>query len=74
MVAKMGLAKEPGQKELMKFLISIGCPIEQAKQKYAYMNPEVRNKIRSNILEVSDKFDMPDIIMNSYTRQFNAQM
>ena len=38
------------------------------------MNPEVRNKIRSNILDVSDKFDMPDIIMNSYTRQFNAQM
>jgi len=27
MVAKMGLAKEPGQKELSKFLISIGVPI-----------------------------------------------
>lgn len=68
MVAKMGLAKEPGQKELMNFLIQIGCPIEQAKQQYAYMNPEVKNKIRNNIMEVSDKFGLNEVVMNSYSR------
>ena len=74
MVAKMGLAKEPGQKELMNFLIQIGVPIEQAKQQYAYMNPEIRNKIRHNIMEISDKFGLNDITMASYSRQFNSQM
>lgn len=74
MVAKMGLAKEPGQKELMNFLIQIGCPIEQAKQKYSYMNPEVKNKMKENIIGVMDKFGLNDIIMNSYSRQFNSQV
>jgi len=72
MVAKMGLAKEPGQKELSKFLISIGVPIEQAKQKYAYMNPDVKNKVRENIMSVADQFGLNEIIMNSYSRQFNG--
>lgn len=74
MVAKMGLAKEPGQKELMNFLVQLGCPIEQAKQQYAYMNPDIRNNIYENIRKVSDKFGLNEIVMNSYSRQFNSKL
>lgn len=32
MVSKLGLAKEPGQQELLKFFTRTGCPLEEAKQ------------------------------------------
>lgn len=37
------------------------------------MNPEVKNKVRENIMSVADQFGLNEIIMNSYSRQFNGQ-
>ena len=58
----------------MNFLIQIGCPIEQAKQQYGFMNPEVKNKLKFNIIEKSPAFGLNEIVMNSYSRQFNSSM
>lgn len=37
------------------------------------MNPEVKNKVRENIMSVADQFGLNEIIMNSYSRQFDGQ-
>ena len=54
--------------------MEIGCPIEQAKQQYSFMNPEIKNKLKDNIMGVCDKFGLNEIVMNSYSRQFNSNM
>ena len=46
MVSKLKLAKEPGQQDLLRFLSRCACPIEDAKQRFAFMNPRVKNKFR----------------------------
>jgi cell division control protein 45 len=45
-VSKLELWKEPGQMELKRFLAVLGVPIEQAKQKYNFMDPEIRNELK----------------------------
>ena len=68
MVAKMALSKEPGQNKLLQFLIEIGCPVEQAKQQYAFMDPDIRNSLKAKIEAKTDVFGLNDIFMESYSR------
>lgn len=50
-VAKLGLWKEPGQKELREFFAQIGVPLDQAKQKFSYMDPDTKKIMQEKILE-----------------------
>ena len=68
MVAKMALNKEPGQNKLLQFLIEIGCPVEQAKQQWAFMDPDIRNNLKSKIEAKTNVFGLNDIFMESYSR------
>ena len=68
MVAKMALNKEPGQNKLLQFLIEIGCPVEQAKQQWAFMDPDIRNSLKAKIEAKTDVFGLNDIFMESYSR------
>ena len=52
-VTKLEILREPGQKKFKRFLAQIGCPLDQAKQKYMYMDPELRNKLKQSILDKS---------------------
>ena len=52
-VSKLEILREPGQKKFKRFLVEIGCPLEQAKQKYMYMDPSLRNNLKQNILNKS---------------------
>ena len=38
-VSRLKIGKEPGMKTFKRFLATIGVPLEQAKQKYSYMDP-----------------------------------
>ena len=48
-VSKLNLAKEPGQYKLKEFLVKIKCPIDEAKQEWTYMDPDIKSKLKSNI-------------------------
>ena len=73
MVSKLGLAKEPGQQELLKFFTRTGCPLEEAKQQFSFMNPKVKRRFKEKILEVAGEFGLNEIMMASYSRQFDAK-
>lgn len=73
MVAKLNLAKEPGQKELLKFLAEISVPMDEAKQSFVFMNPQIKRKFKQKVREVADSFNLGDIMMASYSRQFDAK-
>lgn len=71
MVSKMALDKEPGQNKLLQFLIEIGCPVDQAKQQWAFMDPEIKNSLSAKIKAKTDAFGLNDIFIESYHRQFS---
>lgn len=52
-MAKFFLWKEPGQIELKKFFATLGIPLDQAKQKYTYMDAQYRNELKQKIMDVS---------------------
>lgn len=72
-VAKMKLWKEPGQVELKRFLATIGVPLEQAKQKYNFMESKIKNELKQKILDCSNHFSLDNVIMNSYLRQIDSK-
>jgi len=69
-VSKLFTWKEPGEKELLKFFVTIGVPLDQAKQLYDYLDSDVREKLKERILEAtSGEFNqMHDILMDSFIR------
>lgn len=46
LVSKLELWKEPGQKELKRLLATLGIPLDQAKQKFTFMDPVIRNEFK----------------------------
>jgi cell division control protein 45 len=68
-VSKLELWKEPGIKRFHHFLAKVGVPLEQAKQKYQYMDPDLKKELKSRILDNSFESSLDKIIMSSYVRQ-----
>lgn len=73
MVTKLGLWKEDGQKSFRSFLVEIGCSIDQAKQKFNFMDPDLKKSLIERIMNKVDKFDLQDIITHSYIRQYDSK-
>ena len=69
LVSRLRIGKEPGNKKLKRFLVEIGCPIDQAKQKYEFMNPKIKEELKRKILEKSSEFGLEKVIMRSFVRQ-----
>ena len=46
LVAKLKIHSEPGQKTFKRFLAQIGVPLEQSRQKFMYMNANIRNELK----------------------------
>ena len=68
MVAKLRLAGEPGQQDLLRFLTKTAVPIEEAKQQFGFMNPNIKRRFKERIFEVASEFNLNDISMTSYSR------
>ncbi len=68
MVSKLNLAKEPGQQDLLRFFNRTSCPIEEAKQQFIFMNPEIKKRFKERIIEVASDFGLNEIMMTSYSR------
>jgi cell division control protein 45 len=65
--------KEPGKEEIKKLLTLIGVPLEEARQKYAYMKNEYKDIFKKKIIEVSRKFDLKDFIFHSFAYQLDQK-
>ena len=73
MVSKLNLAKEPGQMDLLRFLTHISVPLEEAKQQFVFMNPLIKRKFKEKIIQVAADFGLNDIMMTSFSRQFDPK-
>lgn len=67
-VSKLCLWKEQGKKELNKILATIGVSLDQAKQKYTFMDPILRTSFKEKFLEYADNFGLADIAINTFVR------
>ena len=67
-VSRLKIGKEPGMKTFKRFLATIGVPLEQAKQKYTYMDPKIRNELKSKILNNTNEFGLDKILVDSFVR------
>ena len=68
MVSKMVMWQEPGKKLLLSFLAKLAIPLEQAKQKFMFMDPQLKRDLKNRIMKTTDEFDLDEIIMHSYVR------
>lgn len=73
-VASMRLTSKDGADKMKEFLVKINCPIEDAKQQWTFMNPEIKNRVKVNISAISESFGMRDILMNSFSLQLDSQL
>lgn len=62
LVSKMELWKEHGQKELKRLLATLGVSLDQAKQKFQFMDPIIRNDFKQKFMELSEEFGLPNIV------------
>lgn len=65
--------QEPGKKELRRFLAKLSIPLEQAKQKYTFMEPSIKQQLKDKILTISEEFGLDEVIMQGYVRQFDSK-
>jgi len=72
-VAALMTWKEEGKKEVQKILAYMGIPLEEAKQKYTYMKNEYKSVFKDKIIEISKRFDMKDIVFESFIYQFDQR-
>lgn len=70
-VASLMTWKEEGKKEIQKILAYMGIPLDEAKQKYIYMKNEYKSVFKDKILEISKRFDMKDLVFESFIYQFD---
>lgn len=50
-ISKLKLTKDKDNNQYKAFLSKLGVPLEQAKQKYKYMNPELKKTLKRRILD-----------------------
>lgn len=73
MMAKLNLWKEPGQKSLRDFLLQIGIPLDQAKQKFSFMDPELKSELTDRIRRKAETFGLGEILQHSFVRQYDSK-
>ncbi len=59
-----------GKQKLSEFLAELGLPLVQCKQKFATMDLELRNDVRSIFEEKAEKYGLDDITYNTFTASF----
>ena len=72
-VASLMTWKEEGKKEIQKILAYMGIPLDEAKQKYIYMKNEYKTVFKDKIIEISKRFDMKDLVFESFIYQFDQR-
>lgn len=70
-ISNLKLTKDKDSNMYKSFLAQLGVPLEQAQQKYQYMEPEIRQKLKRRILDKSHHFGIEKILISSFMCQIN---
>ena len=65
----MRLFEEKGKQKLNEMLVRIGVRQQQAKQLYKCMHDEVKETMKSKIVEECVTYNIPDIVCMSFAKQ-----
>ena len=68
-IAQLSLANDPGQNKYRELMARIGVPLVEAKQKYSYMDKDIRKGLKAKILEKSSAFGLDKILTCTHVRQ-----
>eukprot|EP00656_Telonema_subtile_P043469 TRINITY_DN49830_c0_g1_i1.p1 TRINITY_DN49830_c0_g1~~TRINITY_DN49830_c0_g1_i1.p1 ORF type:complete len:302 (+),score=91.88 TRINITY_DN49830_c0_g1_i1:146-1051(+) len=63
---KMEVWTTNGQKRLREFFAKMGISLEDAKQKWAHMNPSAKNSLKEYVDETGKEFGLPDLFYGSF--------
>lgn len=73
-IAALKLTKDKDQNCFKEFMAQLGIPLEQARQKYQYMDPELRQTLKRRILDKSHVFGIERILISSFVSQINDSL
>ena len=62
---------EQGVGKLQELILKLGIPLQQAQQKFQYLNPSYRKDLLNKILFLSDKFHLQNIAVNCFQYQID---
>ena len=66
-LSKLKSWHEKGIDQIKVIMLKLGIPLEESKQKFAFLNPEFKKNLDDKILKISSDYDLEDIC----TMQFN---
>jgi len=72
-VSRLETYKEAGEKLILRFLVTVGLSLEDANQKYAYIDGIKRKHLREKIMEATsyEFSDLADILIDCFLLQLN---
>ncbi|XP_023341372.1 cell division control protein 45 homolog [Eurytemora carolleeae] len=70
---KFKLFSVKGERKLNDFLADLGIPLVESKQKYTYMDPQIRDEIPKVFEAKMDKYEIQEIFFNTFLCQFGYQ-
>jgi len=70
-ISNLKLVKDKDQNRYKEFLAQLGIPLEQAKQKYKFMDRDIKTDIKRRILDKSHLFGIEKILTSSFIYQIN---
>ena len=65
-ISKLGLTKDKDKNRYKEFLSKLGVPLEEAKQKFNYMNADLKKTLKRRIQDKSHLFNLDNILISSY--------
>lgn len=69
-VCKFKLWSFKGQRKFLQYLVQIGLPLAQCKQKFAYMGREYRNTVCNRMEEIAEEYGLDQIVYGAFISQF----
>jgi cell division control protein 45 len=65
-IPKLKSWHESGKNDLKKFIARIGVPLEDAKQKYEFLNATHKETLKEKISSYNETFDFDDILVTTF--------
>jgi len=66
--SKLGVWRARGQEKLKELLAKMGFPLEESKQKYAFMSPKLKSNLRERVMEHAGDFGLDDLTFSGFVR------
>ncbi len=54
-------------------MAKVGVSLDQAKQKYSFMAPEIREEFKTKFMQIAGEFGLGNIVMNTFIRQMDTK-